>query len=130
MVGTLGVTGTDTSGQNMAAQFKYIEGSVEDAITATASGSQTTSYQLTAQVSRISTVATTADGVKLPLAVPGMALTVINDGANAAQVFPTAPDTIDAVTSATGVALSAAKRATFFCVVAGKWQSMLGAVST
>jgi len=124
------ISGTDTSDSNMARKAQYFEGSVEDAITATTSATQANSYQLTAQVSRLSTVANGTDGVKLPPAVVGMELTIINDGAAAAQVFGTSPDTIDGVATATGVALTNAKRAKFFCVVAGKWQSMLGAVST
>lgn len=124
------ISGTNTSMQNQATKAQYFEGSVEDSITATPSATQANSYQLSAQISRLTTVATNTDGVKLPLAVPGMELTVINDGAAIAQVFPTSPDTIDGVATATGVALTNAKRAKFHCVTAGAWQSMLGAVST
>lgn len=124
------ISGTRSTEQNQKEKVGFLMASVEDGITATPSGTQSTSYQLTSQINRISVCATGADGVKLPLAEPGMAVTVINDGAAAAQVFGTSPDTIDGVATATGVALTNAKRATFFCVVAGKWQSMLGAVST
>lgn len=90
--------------------------SSESGITATASGTQATSYQLGAAVNRISTVATAADGVKLPRAQPGMEIFITNAGANAAQVFGTSPDTIDGVATATGVSQPAGTTVAYRCV--------------
>jgi hypothetical protein len=106
-------------------------GSWDDGITATAGGTQATSLTLTQTISRITTVASAADGVKLPPMVPGQIILIINDAAaNALQVFPQVGAKIDGVASATGVALSAAKRAWFICTVANVIVSGVMAVST
>lgn len=124
------ITGTNSVRQNEMDLVGFNLGSATDSITAKAGGGQTNATQLTAELNRISVCATTADSVKLPASVPGMNITIINDGAAAAQVFGTSPDTIDAVATATGVPLTNAKRASFSCVTAGKWQSMGGGVTT
>jgi len=99
-----------------------------DGLTATPSGTQTTSLLLTAVISRVSTVATAADGVRLPPSVAGMQLTVVNGAAsNAMQVFGTNPDTINDVATATGVSQAAGKSAIYTCTVAGKWYRNLSA---
>lgn len=123
------VSGTQTFGQKQKELVGFQMGSVEDSIVATAGGGQTNAYQLTSMINRIATCASSADSVKLPPSDPGMMVVVINDGAAAAQVFGTSPDTIDAIATGTGVPLTNAKRAIFFCVVAGKWQSMKADVS-
>ena len=103
----------------------------DDGITATPSGTQATSLVLSQTLNRVTTVTTGADGVKLPAMTPGQMIMIINDAsANALQVFPTAPAKIDGITSATGVALSAAKRAWFICVIPNVIVSGLMAVST
>ena len=102
--------------------------SVEDGITAFAGGGQTSAYQLTKAISRIATVASANDSVKLPASEVGMEVVVVNDAAsNAAKVYGKGTDTIDAVASATGNALAAGKRATYTCYLAGKWVSQVGA---
>lgn len=123
-------TGTDSRNQNMNEKMAFGLVSAAAAITATPGGTQVTSLVLAAQINQVSVVATGADGVRLPAAIVGMQIVIINDGANALQVFGHLTATIDGITSATGVALSAAKRATFHCYAAGKWASQLGAVST
>lgn len=61
----------------------------QDAITATPSGTQTTSLLITGSNARIATVASAGDGVRLPPAIAGMEITLVNDAAaNAANVFP------------------------------------------
>jgi hypothetical protein len=100
-------------------QYRYLTGTnFEDAITATASGTQTTAYKLTAQMSVVDTVATTADSVALPkivvagigTAVPGQLgflCFVQNNGANTLQLFGQTPDTINDVATATGIPVPA-----------------------
>jgi hypothetical protein len=111
---------------------------VNAGLTATAGGTQAASQVPTAAINQFTTVATAADGMTLPVAVKGMTITVINDGANAMQVFgsPTTSDTIDGVATATGVAVTAAKRTRFTALndasvaegtqaaVIGKWVSL------
>lgn len=100
--------------------FRYLGGTnVETGITATASGTQATAYALTAQMSRIDTVATPLDSVALPKITQrqlneanpgalGMLMFVCNnDSADACQVYGATPDTINGVATATGVLLPA-----------------------
>lgn len=99
-----------------------------DGLTATVSGTQTTSLLLTAQINRISTVASGADGVRLLPANPGVTQILINDAAsNAMQVFGSGTDTINDVATATGVSQAAGKTALYTCSVAGKWYRLLSA---
>lgn len=102
-------------------QYRYLTcTNFETGITATASGTQTTAYQLQAQASRIDTCATALDSVALPKIGPfavgdarpgglGMVCFVRNAGATACQVFggTNAKDTINGVATATGVTLPA-----------------------
>lgn len=102
--------------------------SAADALTAHAGGGQASALQLTAAINRVTTVASAADSVKLPLAVAGISITVINAAAsNSMQVFGTSPDTINGVATGTGVALVAGKTATFFTTIAGAWHMQLSA---
>jgi hypothetical protein len=129
------IQGTDTRNNSGNERAAFFSGSTEDNITATASGNQATAYQLSNMYNFISTCATNGDSVKLPAAAHlGMEVVVINDGAANAQVFGLGIDTIDAVATATGVVLSAAKRCTYICrkvtdATAGKWVSNMGAKS-
>ena len=95
----------------------------DNAITATASGTQTNSYVITAPISRITTVTTTADGVTLGPSKAGQTKTIINSGANSATVFASGTDTINGTAGATGVAQAAAAVTIYFCPVQGSWFS-------
>jgi hypothetical protein len=104
-------------------------GSVENGLTAHAGGGQANALQLsiTATSHRVSTVASGADSVKLPAAVPGLIQYVFNSGANAMQVFGQSTETINDVASGTGVSVPAAKGAMFVCIATGAWYMVLGA---
>ena len=107
---------------------RFLYQSCEDAITAAAGGGQSGAYQLTATISRVATVATAADSVKLPPSEAGMVIQVVNGHAsNSMQVFGAGTDTINDVATATGVAQAAGKAATYVCPVAGKWYRVLSA---
>lgn len=93
----------------------------QDTITAAAGGGQTNATQLAAQTSRISTVATAGDSVKLPQALPGLELIVINHGANPMQVYGQGADTINDVATATGVSHMVNSTVIYTCVTAGAW---------
>ena len=127
-------TGTQSLHQKEKVKIGGLLTSVEDGITATASGTQSTAYQLSARLNRIATCATNGDSVKLPPPEVGLEIVVINDGAANAQVFGHGTDTVDAVATATGVTLTAAKRCTYYCTSitagVGAWQSNMGAKST
>ena len=95
--------------------------SAKDNITAFATGGQTSATQLTTQTSRITTVATAGDSIKLPASAPGLELMVINSGANPMQVFGAGADTIDGVATATGVSQMTNSVVIYVCTTAGAW---------
>jgi hypothetical protein len=102
--------------------------SSKDAITAFAGGGQASATPLLSMLNRVTTVGTAADSVKLPAAVPGMEITVINAHAtNSMNVFPSTGDAINALGANAAFALAATKTATFFSTVAGVWHSQLSA---
>lgn len=95
----------------------------QDGITARAGGGQSLATQLVAQTSRVTTVATAGDSVKLPASAAGLELMVINHGANSMQVFGSGTDTIDDVAAATGVAQMPNSLVIYTCATAGAWYS-------
>jgi hypothetical protein len=101
----------------------YLLESFQDSIVATASGTQATAYQLTAQTSRVITVATAADSVALPASMPGLELLVINHGTLPMQVYGNSVEaaTIDDVATATGVSQMQNSAVLYFCATAGAW---------
>lgn len=95
--------------------------SYAEGITAFAGGGQTNATQLSAEVNRITTVATAGDSVKLPVASPGLTIMVINKAAKPMQVFAATGETIDDVASATGVTQMQNSVVIYTSTVAGKW---------
>jgi hypothetical protein len=97
-----------------------------DALTATAGGGQTNALALSAAINRVTTVATAADSVKLPVAVPGAVITVINAaGTNSMNVFPATGEVINALAANAAFAIAAGKTATFSCAGTKQWHSVL-----
>jgi hypothetical protein len=97
--------------------------SVETGITAAAGGGQTNAYQLASEVSILAVVATTADSVKLPeLSADqiGLHVTIANNGANSANIFPALAQDASAGAN-TAVAIAATARAEFVAVSATAW---------
>lgn len=90
-------------------------------ITARSGGTQALATALTSLMNRVSTVAAQGDSVALPAAVPGLAITVINTGANPMQVFGAGTDTINGIATATGIAQGIGTTAVYECLVAGNW---------
>ena len=90
-------------------------------ITAFATGGQANATQLTKAFNRVTTVATTADSVKLPVAVAGMTVVVKNAGANSMDVFPATGGTINALSANTALAVAAAASVMFVSTLAGAW---------
>jgi hypothetical protein len=103
----------------------YIFESVQDALTAHAGGGQTNAFQLTAEINKISTVATAGDSVMLPptpnSAQGGLSVIVINKGANPMQVFGQPGDKIDDLASATGVSQMQGSTVLYICTSPGNW---------
>lgn len=109
----------------------------QDGIIAHSGGTQAPAFPLIYGINRVITVAAGNDSVMAPFALPGLSFILINDAAsNGLKIFGQVTvnpitgvaDTIDAVANVTGNAMAAAKRAIFFCPLAGLWISMAGAV--
>lgn len=120
----------DTIGiQNPNGSISYFPaGNADNGITAFASGGQTNAVQLKYRVSRVTTVATAADSVKMPKAKKGMSMTVINAAAaNAMNVFPATGEVINALSANTALSVVANKAIRFTCAVNGVWNTILTA---
>lgn len=96
-------------------------------ITATAAGTQATAYQLTTAMSRITTVATANDAVKLPVSSGGLQIIVANAATNALNVFPQSGDTINALAANAAFSVAGGKTANFYCIAPGYWHVVLSA---
>lgn len=103
--------------------------SAQTGITANAGGGQANAVLLTRSFSRVNTVATAGDSVRLPPAAPGADMAVFNRAANSTNVFPSTGDAIGGGAANAAYALAAGRNARFVCVVAGTWEVMLGAAS-
>lgn len=99
--------------------------SYQNAITAFAGGGQGSAVQLSGAISRVSVCATNGDSVKLPRSSNsvGQSFLVINDGAANLAVFPYGTATIDGGAASASVTLTAGRRAFFWCIADGVWQS-------
>lgn len=91
-------------------------------ITANPGGGQGSAVALPSLINRVSTVATQGDSVKLPAAVAGLAITVLNRGAQPMQVFGAGTDTINGIATATGISQGINTTAVYICTVAGNWE--------
>jgi hypothetical protein len=105
--------------------------SVENNITAHAGGTQAAAFALdaTKTVHNVTVVGTAADSIKLPLATgSGIQHWIKNsDAAESLQLFGSGTDTIDGITTATGVAVGNGKSRLVVDIAPGKWVSLLGA---
>lgn len=122
--------------------FAKLTLSTQPAVTAKAGGGQAGATPLNAAVNPVSVVATNADSVLLPLALPGTQVVVYNATANTLQVFGQASnpnlansagdrivphDSNSVAASATGVSQATALIATYVCYAPGLWKQMLSA---
>jgi hypothetical protein len=102
---------------------------VRSGITALAGGGQAgTAHVLTERFNRVTTVGTAADSVKLPPAIPGTDLFVVNAAAaNSMNVFPQTGQYINALAVNTALAVAANKTVHFVCITAGTWNAIVTA---
>jgi len=124
---------TGTAPKPLLAGFRMFAGEVLNALfgnpqystgvgyVAKAGGGQTSATLLTGTINSVDTVATAADSVLLPPALPGKVLFVVNNGSNSMQVFGTSTDTINGVAAATGVAQGAGQSCVYLCTALGLW---------
>lgn len=91
-------------------------------ITAFATGGQASATAMTAMINVISTCATTGDSVKLPVAATGLVITVVNNGAASANIFPVTGSFMNAVSNAS-VACAAGTVLILYAIDATHWIS-------
>lgn len=100
--------------------------SFQNTISAFNGGGQGSATPLTTVLNRITTVTNPNDSVLLPVSAGGLQITAINaGGGNSLNVFPRSGDTINALGANNPFALTLNKVATFYCVNAGNWHSIL-----
>lgn len=103
-------------------------GQSDNAITASTSSDQAGAVQLAYRNSRVTTVGTAGDSVKMPAAKAGMSMTVINAAAaNSMDVFPASGEVINALSADAALALAANKAMLYSCAVNGTWNTNLTA---
>jgi hypothetical protein len=99
-------------------------------LTASTTQTQAGALQLDpgAYLHRVTTVGSAADAVKLPKAINGKTVVVVNAAAaNAMGVFPYPGDNINALAADAVLSVAANKAIIFFCAVDGTWNSNLTA---
>lgn len=99
----------------------------QNGLTAKAGGGRTGATALTGPLVEVATVASAADSVVLPDAIPGSWLMVRNSGANAMTVYALGSDTLNGTAGATGVSQNNATSALYFCPTDGEWYRILSA---
>jgi hypothetical protein len=96
-------------------------------ITAHSGGGQANAVALVVGINQINTVAANGDSVRLPASTPGIAVVVMNNSANNANLFPAANEAINQGANNVAFNLPGNKTAEFYCPVAGTWASVLSA---
>ena len=134
----MGLPNTNTLNQRFIPSRQLLPGDWANAVTdalvssqavvATPAGTQATSILLNAAQINITAVATANDGVKLPPAIAGMEISIVNsDAADAAQIFASGSDTINATAGAIGVSLAAGAAIILRCIKTGNWRRFVSA---
>jgi len=137
----LTISGRDTSQQRSISQVGIRALSTDLGVTATASGTQVNSYQITAGFTLVTTVATIGDSVKMPsitaLGAPtnvdaALNIIIVNNTANSMNVFPfAATDVIvsggAAASAGAAMAVAALKSASCWSATStGRWYCIIG----
>lgn len=113
--------------QSRSGAISYFPATVsQNAITAFAGGGQASAVQLKYRNSRVTTVGTAADSVKLPKAVAGMSMIVTNAAAaNSMNCYPSSGEVINALAADAAFAMAANTSAQFTCMVNGTWNTII-----
>lgn len=133
------ITGTNSEWRNSIFWVGTLRISRDDSIVATPAGTLANSYQITAGINHVITVASAGDAIKLPSTAVsvsgppgpsgGLQITIINAAAaNSLNIFPfAAGDTINAGGAGAAYALAAGKVTTCFVGIDNKWFCNLSA---
>jgi hypothetical protein len=102
----------------------YIRRSSETTITAFATGGQASATQLTKDINHITVCATNGDSVKLPVAIAGAEIIIINDGTADLAIFPATGEQIDTLAINAAYSLTTIeKNVRMICPVIGIWRA-------
>lgn len=102
---------------------------VKDSITAFATGGQANATLLPASISRVTTVGTAGDSVKLPITkgLTGATILVINATGTSMNVFPATGEAIDNLGANAAKAVAGNKSCDFTVTGDGQWHAVLSA---
>ena len=100
-----------------------MDDSYANGVVAVAGGGQSAKPNITATMTRVTTVAAANDSLTLPQAAPGLRYKVINKGANSLNVFPLSGDLVNALAVNAAFALATTKSVEFICVAPGVWDT-------
>lgn len=103
------------------ATFAFAATTPSAGVTAHAGGGQASATQLTAGLNRITVVASPADSVKLPAAVAGLVVEVVNETGVAAAVFAAGTDSLNGQIPTVAFSLGNVSLGYFRCPVNGFW---------
>lgn len=92
-------------------------------VAAHAGGGQTSATQLTYGYTEIITVTTALDSVKLPAGVIGAKITLLNKGANIANVFPATGGTINGGSANAAIPIAPGVTLGFTCIDGTDWET-------
>lgn len=90
-------------------------------ITAYAGGGQANATAIKTEYAKVTTVATAADSVKIRKAVAGCRHVVVNDGANACNIYPQTGDNFEGAAANAAQSLPAGNTLEVFCFVDGEY---------
>lgn len=99
-------------------------------LTAFAGGGQGSATQLSYGYNEVTVVATAGDSVKLQAAQAGAITTVLNDGANAMDVFPATGDTINDGAANVAISVAPGVQITFTGINSTNWETSSQVIST
>jgi hypothetical protein len=99
-------------------------------VTAGTTQTQAGATALTSMINRVATVANSGDGVRLPTSAVGLAVLVLNRGAQPMQVYGASTDTINGIVTTTGISQGVNTAALYTCMVAGNWEVPLSSLVT
>lgn len=110
-------------GEDLNANFASPGLSTQQGVTATAGGTRAAAFPVTASITNVTTVATAADSLVLPVASAnlGETFTIYNNGANNLTLYANGSDTINGTAGATGISLPNSGVVVLQSIASGVW---------
>jgi hypothetical protein len=93
-------------------------------ITASTTQTQGAATALLENINEIATVANASDAIKMPAAVAGLRIVIINNGANTVQIFPASGDNFSGSAANASVTLASGSNVEFVAYNATVWEQL------